>query len=64
FGAAIAFSRVFHRVLSVTGVSSVERLVIAVDGVDQPECRDVPLEDGALAYSTGHSVSVSYGTSS
>jgi predicted phage baseplate assembly protein len=64
FGGTIAFSRVFHRVLSVTGVSSVDRLVITVDGVDQPECRDVPLEEGALAYSTEHSVSVSYGTTS
>lgn len=61
FGGAIAFSRVFHRVLSVSGVSSVDRLVITVDGVDQPECRDVPLADDALAYSTEHSVSVSYG---
>lgn len=60
FGGAIAFSRVFHRVLSVAGVDSVDRLVITVDGVDQPECRDVPLADGALAYSTQHQVSVSY----
>ena len=35
--------------------------MITVDGVDQPECRDVPLDDGALAYSTQHQVSVSYG---
>ena len=63
FGGAIAFSRVFHRVLSVSGVSSVDRLVITVDGVDQPECRDIPIEDDALAYSTEHSVSVSYGAS-
>jgi len=64
FGGPIAFSRVFHRVLSVAGVSSVERLVTTVDGIDQPECRDIPLQDGALAYSTEHSVSVSYGVSS
>lgn len=60
FGGTIAFSRVFHRVLSVTGVSSVERLTITVDGVDAPQCRDVPLTAGALAYSTQHQVSVAY----
>ena len=64
FGRAIAFSRVFHRVLSVAGVSSVEQLVITVDGVDAPECRDIGLADGALAYSTQHQVSVAYGVGS
>lgn len=64
FGGAIAFSRVFHRVLSVAGVSTVARLVITVDGMDAPECRDVVLADGALAYSTSHQVSVSYGSGS
>ena len=37
-----------------------QQLVIAVDGVGQPECRDVPLTGGALAYSTQHQVSVGY----
>ncbi|MFC6705782.1 putative baseplate assembly protein [Flexivirga alba] len=60
FGGTIAFSRVFHRVLSVAGVSAVEQLTITVDGVDAPPCRDVPLTAGALAYSTRHQVSVAY----
>jgi predicted phage baseplate assembly protein len=60
FGGTIAFSQVFHRVLSVPGVASIGRLVIGVDGVDQPECRDIRLKDGALAYSKQHHVAVSY----
>lgn len=60
FGGTIAFSRVFHRVLSVAGVSAVEQLTTTVDGVDAPPCRDVPLTNGALAYSTAHQVSVAY----
>lgn len=60
FGGPILFSRVFHRVLSVPGVNAIERLVIAVDGTEAPECRDVPIRDGALVYSTAHDVAVGY----
>jgi predicted phage baseplate assembly protein len=60
FGGTILFSRVFGQVLSVSGVASVGQLVITVGGVDQPECRDIPIDDGALLYSTQHQVSVSY----
>jgi predicted phage baseplate assembly protein len=60
FGGTIAYSRVSHRVLTVPGVASISQLVIAVDGMGQPECRDVPLTGGALAYSTQHQVSVGY----
>jgi hypothetical protein len=47
-------------VLSIPGVSSVNRLVITVDGVEAPECRDVPLRPQALASSVTHHVSVGY----
>ena len=60
FGGTISFSRAFQRVFSVAGVSSVDRLVITVDGVEAPECRDVPIAADALASSRSHRVSVSY----
>ena len=60
FGGAILFSRVFQRVLAVAGVDSIARLVIAVDGEEAPECRDIPIRDGALVYSIAHQVSVDY----
>jgi hypothetical protein len=60
FGGGIYFSRVFQQVFSVRGVDSVDRLVITVDGEAQPECKDVPLEEGVLAFSTEHEISVSY----
>jgi len=60
FGGTISFSRTFQRVFSVPGVSSVDRLVITVDGVEAPECRDVPLQPDALASSRRHEVSVGY----
>jgi predicted phage baseplate assembly protein len=63
FGGTIAFSRVFYEVFAVAGVASVGNLVITLDGVDAPACRDVPIADGALVYSTQHQVSVSYATS-
>jgi predicted phage baseplate assembly protein len=60
FGGTIQFSRTFHRVFGVAGVSSVNRLVITVDGVEAPECRDVPLHPDALASSRAHQVTVGY----
>ena len=60
FGGTILYSRVSHRILSVPGVLSVRRLVVSLDGVEAPECRDVPLAEGALAYSLVHQVTVSY----
>ncbi|MDQ4054030.1 MAG: putative baseplate assembly protein [Actinomycetota bacterium] len=60
FGGTISFSRTFQRVFSVDGVSSVDRVLITVDGEEAAECRDVRLEPDALAYSVFHDVSVSY----
>jgi hypothetical protein len=61
FGGGISFSRTFQRVFSVAGVSTVDRVVISVDGIEAPECTDVPLSTGSLAYSLAHEVSVGYG---
>jgi predicted phage baseplate assembly protein len=61
FGGTISFSRTFQRVFSVAGVSSVDRVLITVDGTEAPECRDVSLESDALAFSRTHAVAVRYG---
>lgn len=63
FGGTISFSRTFQRVFSVPGVSSVNRVVITVDGVAAPECQDVPLAPDALASSRAHHVTVGYARS-
>ncbi len=60
FGGPILYSRVVQRVLAVPGVDSIRRLVIAIDGEEGPECRDLQIRDGALVYSTEHEVSVGY----
>ena len=60
FGGSIFFSRVNHRVFTVTGVQSIKRLVIVLDGEEMPECTDVPIAEGALLYSTQHDVQVQY----
>ena len=60
FGGTIFFSRVNQRVFTVTGVQSVTRLVIQLDGEEMPDCTDIPITDGALLYSTQHDVHVQY----
>jgi predicted phage baseplate assembly protein len=60
FGETIRYSKVYQRVLSVPGVDSVESLVIRLDGLDQPECRDVPLREDALLASAEHQVEVEF----
>ncbi|ACZ30969.1 conserved hypothetical protein [Xylanimonas cellulosilytica DSM 15894] len=60
FGGAVSFSRVFGKVLDVPGVDSVDHLFVSLDGVEQPECRDVPIAAGALVFSTAHQVSGAY----
>lgn len=61
FGGTVSYSRTVQRVFSVRGVSSVNRLVITVDGLARPECSDVPLKPDALASSRTHQVAVGYG---
>jgi predicted phage baseplate assembly protein len=43
FGGAMRYSKIVQRVFSVPGVDSVPRLVLTVEGQEQPECRDVDL---------------------
>ncbi len=43
FGGALRYSKIVQRVFGVTGVDSVPRLVLTVDGEQRPECRDVEL---------------------
>jgi hypothetical protein len=49
-------------VLGVPGVRRVDALQIQFDAEAQPFCQDVPVEPGALVYSTGHDVVVTYET--
>jgi predicted phage baseplate assembly protein len=60
FGATIFYSRVHQRVFAVPGVQTIKRLTIYLDGEEAPECRDVDLKPGALAFSTEHQVNVQY----
>jgi predicted phage baseplate assembly protein len=61
FGGRIYYSRVYQRVFGVPGVASIARLVIALDGIEQPECTDVAIAAHGLLYSGQHQVSVHYG---
>ncbi|HKP51315.1 MAG TPA: putative baseplate assembly protein [Chloroflexia bacterium] len=60
FGGDIFYSRVYSRIFTQEGVQRIERLVVTVDGVEAPECRDVEIPEGALLYSTAHDVRPSY----
>jgi predicted phage baseplate assembly protein len=60
FGEKISFSQVYQRVFTVKGVQSIDRLVIVLDGNEIPECKDVPITDGMLLFSTRHEVKASY----
>ncbi len=62
FGGDVFFSLAYRRVLDVPGVRRIEELLVELDGEAQPFCQDVPIEPGALVYSTGHDVVVIYET--
>lgn len=63
FGQTIFFSRVYQRILEVSGVDRIEnnQLVIFLDDERQPFCRDVPIDARDLLYTDGHDVRVTYG---
>jgi predicted phage baseplate assembly protein len=61
FGGRIFYSRVVQRVFAVPGVASITRLVLVLDGIEQPECTDVPIARHGLLFSGQHQVSVHYG---
>jgi predicted phage baseplate assembly protein len=60
FGGDIFFSRVYQRMQDVAGVERIERVIITLDGESAEECKDVPIPDGALLFSTTHDVEVHY----
>jgi predicted phage baseplate assembly protein len=62
FGQAIYFSRVYQTVLKVEGVDRIanNQLVIFLDGVAQPFCRDAEIATGELLMSDEHVVNTSY----
>jgi predicted phage baseplate assembly protein len=62
FGQTIFFSRVCQVILGIAGVDRIRnnQLVIFLDGVAQPFCRDVPINPGELLASDTHQVTTSY----
>jgi predicted phage baseplate assembly protein len=62
FGGVIYYSRVYQRVFSVDGVSSVTHLTISIDGVEKPEATNVSIAKHGLLYSTDHNIVVGYAT--
>jgi predicted phage baseplate assembly protein len=60
FGGDIFFSRVYQRILDIRGVQRIERVTISLDGEAAEECRNVPVPQGALLFSTSHDVEVGY----
>jgi uncharacterized phage protein gp47/JayE len=60
FGGTIFYSRVYQRVFTVPGVQSIKSLTIVLDGEEMQECRDVPIKEGGLLFSTQHAVEVQY----
>ena len=64
FGGTIFISDVYRVILQVAGVARLldNQVVIWLDNQRQTFCRDVPIGNGELVYSSGHQLSVSYGT--
>jgi predicted phage baseplate assembly protein len=60
FGGPIYYSPLFQQIFSTPGVQRVESVVINLDGTAYPPCQDVPIQAGALVYSTDHQVQVNY----
>lgn len=60
FGGTISYSQIDRTIFSVPGVSTVERLVIVLDGDAAPECRNVAIRPDELVYSERHVINVSY----
>jgi len=60
FGGTIFFSRLYHRILEISGVDRVEKVLITLDKTQFPLCQDVPINPNGLLYSTSHEVLVNY----
>lgn len=57
FGGTIFYGELYRRAL-LPGVERLPELVVTLDGVEQPPCRDLPLPKGALLRVDGVAVSV------
>ena len=60
FGGTIFYSRVSQRIFSVSGVQSIKRLVIFLEGQGTQFCSDVSINEGGLLFSTDPQVEVHY----
>ena len=60
FGGTIFYSRVNQRVFTVSGVQSIRRLVILLDGVEAQFCSDVTINEAGLLFSTDPQIEVHY----
>jgi predicted phage baseplate assembly protein len=60
FGGTIYYSALFQQIFSVSGVQTVETMIVTLDGQSYPACQDVPIKPGALVYSTDHQIQVNY----
>src|SRR5262249_5553841 len=54
FGGTVFFSRVFERLLDVTGVQRAETVAISLDDGPFVECQDVRINNGELLFSGQH----------
>jgi predicted phage baseplate assembly protein len=60
FGGTIYFSDAFRQILDVDGVQYIDSLLIFIDGKQQVSNTDITLQPFELAYSTQHTLDVSY----
>ena len=60
FGGKIFYSRVYQKVFNIVGVASITQLILVLDGIEQPECKDVAIARHGLLYSNEHHVTVNY----
>jgi predicted phage baseplate assembly protein len=58
FGLKLHYSQINQRIFSVSGVTSIDQMIISVDGEEFEECRDVEIRENSLLYSTEHTVRV------
>lgn len=62
FGGDIFFSLVYRQVLAVAGVRRIERLILELDGEEQPACQDLAIAPGELVFSIEHQILATYET--
>ncbi|MEO8049533.1 MAG: putative baseplate assembly protein [Acidobacteriota bacterium] len=60
FGGTIFFSRVYQRLLWVSGVARVDSVAITVDGETTPDCTNIPIPAATLLFSGDHQIVTAY----